>query len=365
LRAEYDARADEFNVPARRLVERLGFADDAAAQAAKAAIDAGESDFDTLLAERNLTIADVDLGFAELGDLGDAGTAIFALQDTGVVGPLPSPVGPALFRVNAILNAQSTPFDDARDALRADLARDRAGNILGSEVEPLNDLLAGGATLEDIAAESEMELGKIAWRGPGDGIAQYDAFNTAAQAVTPDDFPEIMVAEDGSIFALRLDEIVPPRVPALDDIREEVTAATRAAAIRAALAVQAEDMVARLSEGTGFDTLGLSSVTRDGISRRSGAEGLPFQTLEAIFDMEAGQARLIDAGAEIVVLRLDSVTQPDQNAPNAQALRAALTDQAGQEMAQEVLTRLARAIEAEAGISINQAALNAVHTQIQ
>lgn len=365
LRDEYELRSDEFNVPARRLVERLGFPDEAAAQAAMDAINAGETDFDALLADRDLTIEDVDLGFVTEGDLGDAGSAIFALEDTGVTGPLPSPVGPALFRINAILNPQTTSFEDARETLRADLARDRAADILADDVEPLNDLLAGGATLEDLVAESDMELGQIDWTGPAEGIASYDAFNTAADAVTADDFPEIMVAEDGTIFALRLDDTVAPRVPPLEDVREEVTAATRAAAVRAALNAQAESLVTQLAEGASFEDLGLTATTRDGITRRSGAEGLPAATLETIFALEPGAATLVDAGAQVIVLRLDSVTQPDQNAPNAQALRTAMTEQAAQSMAQEVLATMSRAIEAEAGISIDQAALNAVHAQIQ
>ena len=365
LRDEYELRSDEFNVPARRLVERLGFPDEAAAQAAMDAINAGETDFDALLADRDLTIEDVDLGFVTEGDLGDAGSAIFALEDTGVTGPLPSPVGPALFRINAILNPQTTSFEDARETLRADLARDRAADILADDVEPLNDLLAGGATLEDLVAESDMELGQIDWTGPAEGIASYDAFNTAADAVTADDFPEIMVAEDGTIFALRLDDTVAPRVPPLEDVREEVTAATRAAAVRAALNAQAESLVTQLAEGASFEDLGLTATTRDGITRRSGAEGLPAETLETIFALEPGAATLVDAGAQVIVLRLDSVTQPDQNGPNAQALRTAMTEQAAQSMAQEVLATMSRAIEAEAGISIDQAALNAVHAQIQ
>jgi peptidyl-prolyl cis-trans isomerase D len=365
LRAAYDARREEFDIPARRLVERLGFPDEAAAQAAREAIEAGETDFGALLAERGLTPDDVDLGFVEQSDLDAAGAEVFALEDTGVVGPLPSPVGPALFRVNAILTPRNVPFEEARETLRADLARDRALEVISSEIEPLNDLLAGGATLEDLAAESEMTLGTIDWRGPAEGIAAYDAFNTAADAVTEDDFPEIEMAEDGSIFALRLDATVPPQVPPLDAIRDAVAAGAQAAAIRDALAARAEEMVTELSAGGSFDTLGLTAITREGITRRSAVEGLPAGAVETIFDLDPGSAAVLPVGSSVALLRLESATLPDPGAADAQAVREAMNRQASQAMAEDVLSTLARWIETQTGISINQTALNAVHSQIQ
>ena len=56
LRAAYDERADEYRQPERRLVERLAFADTAAAEAAKAQIDSGEATFETLVAVRGLNL---------------------------------------------------------------------------------------------------------------------------------------------------------------------------------------------------------------------------------------------------------------------------------------------------------------------
>lgn len=364
LRAAYDARRDEFDIPARRLVERLGFADDAAAQAAMDAIDAGETDFDALLAERGLELRDVDLGFVAPVDLGAAAPEIFALDDTGVVGPLPSPVGPALFRVNAILNPQQISFEEARATLRDDLARDQAEAALVAEIEPLEDLLAGGATLEDLAAETDLQLGQMDWRGPGDGIAAYDAVNRAADVMREDDFPEIRQAEDGTLFALRLDETVAPQVPPLDDIRDAVAAATRAAALRAALEEQATGMADALSDGADFAALGLVDATDTTLTRRSPPTDLPFGAVDAAFDMTRGEARILGDDAGVVLMRLERITPPQSSDPNTQALRDAIEEQAAQDMAANVLTAIARSIEAEAGISVNQAAVNAVHAQI-
>jgi len=61
LRAAYEDRSAEFNQPERRLVERLVFPNQAAADAAKTRLDEGTT-FETLVEDRGLELADVDLG---------------------------------------------------------------------------------------------------------------------------------------------------------------------------------------------------------------------------------------------------------------------------------------------------------------
>jgi len=156
LRAAYDERSAEFNRPERRLVERLVFADDAEAAAALARITSGEVTFEALVQERGLALTDIDLGDATEASLGDAGAAVFGGETGDVVGPAPSNLGPALFRINGILSAQSTSFEDAKASLRDELAADRARRIVEQQITDIDDLLAGGATLEEVADETDM-----------------------------------------------------------------------------------------------------------------------------------------------------------------------------------------------------------------
>lgn len=365
LKAAFDDRADEFNVPERRLVERLAFADEAAASAAMAAIDAGEKSFDDFLAERDLTVADVDLGPVAEGDLDGAGADVFALADTGVVGPLPSAIGPALFRVTAILSPRTTSFEEARAELLAELQMDRALDLLADEFEPLEDLLAGGATLEELVAETDAELGQINWSGPAiEGIATYAAFNELAQAVTTSDFPEIRELDDGSLFAIRLDEVMPPAVQPMEDVRAQVEMAAREEAVRAALSVKVDELKEAMTSGLSEEDLGLSAEVIENVTRSAVPEAIPLSAVETVFTLEEGGIEVIEDGAALVVLRLDAILPPSPEDANAGFLRNALNQQAAEQMAQDVLTQIARAVEASEGITINQTALNAVHAQL-
>jgi peptidyl-prolyl cis-trans isomerase D len=365
LRAAYDARIAEFVQPERRMVDRLGFADAETAEAAAAAIAAGESSFADLLAERGLTEEDVDLGIVAAVDLGEAAEGVFALEDTGVAGPLPSPVGPALFRVNAILTAQETGFDDARTALRVDLALDRAVEVLADEVEALEDLLAGGATLEELAEETDMVLGQIDWTGAEtEGAAGYPAFAEAAAAVTIDDFPEITALSDGGIFALRLNEVVAAELQPLDAVRAE---AERLAALdkrNAALAERAETMIPQLNAGGTFEAAGLVADRYDAVSRRNLPPQLASEVLQAGFELTPLETRLVDTETGPVVVRLEAIVPASQTDPVAEAVRNSVTQEAATGIARDILTAVARSVEAEAGISTNPAAINAVHAQL-
>ncbi|MES2143347.1 MAG: SurA N-terminal domain-containing protein, partial [Pseudomonadota bacterium] len=180
----YNSRIGEFVSPEKRIVEQLVYPDEAAATAAKARLDAGAT-FETLVADRGLTLDVIDLGDVSEADLGAAGPGVFALTEPGIVGPLQSPVGPAIYRMNAILPAQNITLDEVRADLSKDLQIDSARRAIADRVEELDDLIAAGASLEDLAKEKGLTLATVdyAATAPGDqGILGYAAFRQAADA---------------------------------------------------------------------------------------------------------------------------------------------------------------------------------------
>lgn len=368
LRAEYDARIAEFVQPERRIVEQLVFGTEEEAAAAKARIDAGEASFEDLVNERGLALQDVDLGEVTREELGAAGDGVFALQNTGVVGPLPSELGPALYAMNAILLAQEVGFEEARDSLSEEVALDRARRMIADRAQELDDLLAGGATLQELAAEAGMEFGTVEVTAEGgEGIAAYAEFREVALAATPDDFPELHEMEDGGVFALQLDELRAPTLRPLAEVRLQAAELWRAAETTTRLLAEAEaladapDLAAAAAE-RGLEVVEVAPITRDGF-----VEGLPEGGVEALFGMAEGESlALAGSGEEATahVMRLTSVALPAAEDEAAAQMRAALDSQARQGIAQDALELFTRAIEDEAGVSLNSAAINAVHAQM-
>jgi peptidyl-prolyl cis-trans isomerase D len=360
LRAAYEERSAEFNQPERRLVERLAYLDAQAAEDAAAALAEGET-FDTLVQSRGLTLDDVDIGDVTQDDLGDAGAGVFAAEVGEVVGPFPSSLGPALFRVNAVLAEQITPFEEAVDILRPQLANDRAQRLVEAQTENLDDLLAAGATLEELTAETDMVLGTIEWTAQSaEGIAAYEAFRDAAFAVGTSDFPQIDRLDDGGLFALRLDAVLPPRPAPFEDVRDEVAADWQETETTRLLLAQVEAQVPLVEQGSSFAELGLDAIVEENLLRSDFVPRTPPGFLNEVFEMAVGDVRAVESEAAAILVRLDAIAPPAEDG-EAERLRVQLSQQATQQLARDIFEAYNADVIRRANPQINQQAIQAVH----
>ncbi len=365
LKLLYDERADAYIRPERRLIERLSFADMAEAEAAKAALDAGETTFDTLVTDRDLTLDDVDQGEVARGDLDNAiADVVFALTEPGISAPVETSLGPALYRINAVLEASTTSFEDVREELLAESSADRARREIEDQIIAIDDLLVGGATLEDVAAETEMQLGKVDFSPElSEGIAGYDEFRAEISRATLEDFAQITELSDGGIFALRLEEIVAPATPPLADVKDDVTQAFKADLTVKRLAEMGENMKAQLESGTDMEALGLTPTTETDVARGTFFEGAPQQMIVDVFEAPEGGTVLVEGSGTMALVELIDISPPDLEAEEAQAFLGQLTQVASQTMSADIFQLFGQAVQTRHGISLNQAAINAVHAQ--
>ena len=364
LKTLYDGRLAEFVQAERRLVERLVFATDADATAAKARLDAGEP-FETLVTERGLKLEDIDLGDVGPDGLGAAADAVFALTEPGIVGPFASDLGPALFRMNAILPAQETTFDQARADLAGEAQLDAARRAIADRLEAVDDALAGGATLEEVQTEQDMELVTFDYV-PGaendDPLVGYEAFRAAADTLAEGDFPEAIGLVDGGLVAMRLDATVPPAAIPFADAKEKVAEAFAADALIKALAAQAVTVKAAVEGGASLGAYGIVRVAPE-LPRTGFFEDAPEGILTTAFGMTVGEIRVIDAPDFVGVVRLDTVVPAAADGEDATAMKAALAAQVEQAISQDAFAAFTSALTAKSGITLDQAAINAVHAQ--
>ena len=366
LRAIYAERDAEFNLPERRVVDRLVFLDDEEAARAMEELASGATTFNDLVAARSLTLDDVSLGELTAEDLfGAEGEAVFGADGPGLVGPVETDIGPALFRINAILNARSTPFEEVRDQLRAEYAAERARRMVADQITELEDLLAGGATLEEIADETDLELGRIDWtEGSAEGIAAYAAFAEAARQAAPEDYPEILQLDDGGLFALRLDELVEAHPQPFEEARDRVVALWEAAELQKILRAEAEALREKIAAGAPIGTLGYPVTVETGLTRDAFIEGTPPDFVASVFALEkVGESAIAEDAGAVLLAQLTEIRPADRESPEAQQVAAAVRDATVQSLSQDALTMFIRAVQNRAGISINQAAISAVHAQ--
>ena len=364
LQALYKERLAEFVVPERRMVERLVFGSQADAQAAADAIAAGEKTFEDVVAERDLALSDIDLGDLSKEELGAAADAVFALSEPGVTGPADSDLGPALFRMNAILAARETSFEDARSELHGELAADTARRQVNDMITELDDLLAGGVTLEELKDSHNMRLVSESWTdGSSEGIAAYDSFRDAVTAAAEGDFPEITLMSDGGIFALRVNKVEAPRLQTQDEVSDQVLAGWASDKRLELLAVQAQDMIPALETGESLSSLGLVEIVETDQGRDAFIDGTPPAFIADVFDMTPGDWRVIPGNSDVILVRLDAISPADQNSDDAKAIKEQFLANSTQELGIDVENAFARALEAEAGVTLNRPVINAIHAQ--
>lgn len=361
LRAEYEARAAQYNQPERRLVERLVFADQQSADQAAAALEVGGTTFEALVADRGLSLQDIDLGDVTEASLGAAGAEIFSAQAGDVTGPAASNLGPALFRVNAVLPAQNITFEQAEPQLRDALVTDRAIRIVEAQAEDLDDRLAGGATIEELANETDMVLGQIDWTvESSDSIAAYEAFRQTAATVTEGYFPQIEQLDDGGLVALRLDEALEERPATFDDVADEVVTRWRADQIVTALTAQAETAKEALEAGSTLPELGLTA--REELAQIRGAfiADTPAGFMSDVFKMATGDIQILQDETSVVLVRLDAIN-PAGDSEEATALVAQLREQQNEALARGLFDIYADDTLLRAGQSIDPRAVSAVN----
>lgn len=365
VRALYDSRIAEFVQPEKRLVERLVFPDMAEAEAAKARIDAGAS-FDEVVVERGLALEDTDMGDVARSDLGAAAEAIFALDEPGVVGPLMSSLGPALFRMNAVLAPQETPFDEARTGLEAEVRADAARREIVTRTEAVDDSLAGGATIEDLAAEQGMRSAVTDYaRGADDNdpITQSPAFRAALDAAQEGDFAEALTLEDGSLVAFEVQGIIPPAPVPFETARDRVAAAWQTDQLARALDARALEAKAAVEAGGQLGAWGIVDVVAQ-LPREGSVAGAPEELMTAVFEMAEGGLRVIDGpGGYVALVRVDRVIPAPADTPDALMLRQAIDAQIEQGISDDAVALWTQALTAERGISIDQQAIDAIHAQ--
>lgn len=365
LQAMYDAAGDRFNTPERRLVDRIGFGTDEEAAAAKARLDAGEVTFDALGAERGLTAQDLDQGALPATRLSpEARAAVFGLAEPGIVGPVPTPLGPSLYRVNAILAGSVVPFEQAREELRTERARKLAADQIGQEASQVDDLLAGGASIEEIGAETNLETGTMTVTAQStDGLAAEQPFRDAAMAGERGVETDLVQLADGGIATLRVDSIDPPTLQPLADVREQVNAAWRAAETERRLRALADGYAEEIRGGLTLDALAqrLGAQPRTGgpVARSEQLPGTPPSFLADGFAAAQGAPVTAAAGAGAVVGVVTAVEPFDAAAPANRDLVANAQNQLRGAMAEDVLAIYTNAVRDAAGVTVNRSQMDA------
>jgi len=369
IAAEYAARLSQYETPERRGIDRLVFADEASASEARARLDAGDVSFDDLITERGVTPDMVSLGLIPATSLNsEARFSVFSLPEPGIVGPVTSDLGPALFRVNAIAAGTTTPLADVAEEIRTQLAQPFVRQTSAETYGKAEELIAAGATIEEVAAEVGMTLSTMEFNADRrDGLAADEKFRIEAAAAELGLDRDLIEADNDSLFALRVDEIIPPSVKPLADVRDEVIAAWTADAHLKALSAQAESLVSQIDAGANFlammDTLSLTVANASGLTRGTPSDAIPQAAAAAAFDVPIGGVVQVADGEGYIILHVAGITEASAQSYAEYTARRQAADSNG--LADDIYEYFAATVRDNADVEINTPRIEAVINSIR
>lgn len=367
LRRAYDEAGARFVTPERRALDRIGFGTEADAQTAIDRIASGQASFDDIAAERGLTDAEIDQGEVTAADLTkEAAAVVFAATEPGVLGPVPTALGPSIYRLNAILSASTTPFEAARAELAQERALAQARTRILDEAQGVNDMLAGGARVEEIVQGTDFKLGTIALDAQTTGgLADDPAFRQAAMEAERDVDTDLVELGSKGLVALRVDAIDAPAVIPLAEIRDRVAADWTAEETGRRLATLAGQLKGELEGGLTLADLATRlnrPVQSAGpVARSETAPDLPAGLIAAVFVPEAAGAAVTLGG--VAVASVTEILPFDAATPDAAAMVQNVTDQMRAQAAEDVLAMMVQAVQASEGLQVNQDLMERVLAQ--
>lgn len=369
LQAEYDARKDTLGTPEQRFLDRIGFGSIEDANDAKARLDSGEAGFDEIATERGLSVTDTELGLVSARDIDSrARTEVFGTEGPGIVGPVETDLGPALYRVNAVIAEQTVTFEQAKEDIRQELATDLARSGILEEIRVIDDLIAGGARLEEITDETIMHAGTIELNAETTGgLADDPAFLDLAANAREGEETDLAELEGGGLVTVRLEETVPAALIPLDDVRDQVISDWKADATQKALTAQAEQYAETIASGDTLETVAegaeLSVETSEPITRNDVVPGLPPRLLADVFTLKTNDTAIVPDGDGVILVQLTSIEAADPEDETTAGIEASITQQISDMAAVDILTLYNSAVRDSIGVTVNQSLIDSTLSQ--
>ena len=308
--------------------------------------------------------------------------AAFAAKKGAVVGPVNTPLGFALLRVEAIEDKPARSLAQVHGEIAAALTVDKHRAALADATARIEDGFDKGGALSDAARGLGIPLtetppitadGQV-YGKPGTGLpAQMAKVVQTAFSMERENQPQLAELAAGKQFVMFDVTQITPSAPApLAEIRGQVAAqlmlqkgqaGARAAALKLLAQVKAgKDLPSAIAQaGVPLPPLQPIAMTRDQIPQKNGQIPPP---LALFFSMAQGTTKLLPApgNAGWLVVQLRSITPGpvDAKDPIIASARQELAQLTGREYAEE----LRGAIRAEVGIKRNEVAIRAVATQL-
>ncbi|WP_172628223.1 peptidylprolyl isomerase [Bradyrhizobium ivorense] len=365
----FEQRKDRLSSPEKREVSQIVFPNAGEAQAARARITSG-TPFDDIAKERNLNLADVNLGLVAKSAILDpaVGDAAFELPSGEVSQPVQGRFGVALVKVGKVEPGVTPSYESLAQQVKTEIATERARNKVAELRDKMEDERGGGASvvesaqklgLTPVTIDAVDRSGRLPNGQPAANIPR------GLDVVSPAFSSDVGVDNDpiqfnGGWVWYEVAGITPSRERPLEEVRDQVEAKWREDQISAKLRTKATELVQKLDGGGKLAdeaaALGVKVETAANFRRDATPPGVPAAAITAAFRTPKDSDGQTPAagGSQWVVFRVTDVTLPqvDFASNEVKQLQEALRRSLSDEQVAQYVTK----IESDIGVTVNQAA---------
>ena len=282
------------------------------------------SDIEKILIDRNLNINDVDQGLITFdeGISESVSETAFNTSLNKLSGPTESPFGPSLIYVNEIIPEKEIKIEEIKDQIIIDIQKDKAKDkvyILYGEIE---DLRAGGKTLEEIAEEKSLSIesfkniNDVGQRIDG-SIIKNPSLEELINLIFLNDVDEDLEPyedSDGNLNFFRIDNINYSQQIPLNEAMENIKLSILENKSIENVKTKSKEIFDRLKEYNNnldfiSDENDLAIATSGILSRTSSNEIFTSKALSEIFKTEKGSSFIVNAaiGNSIVIGKVSNI----------------------------------------------------------
>jgi peptidyl-prolyl cis-trans isomerase D len=368
-RKVFEQQRDRLGTPEKREISQIVFPNAEEALAARGRLTSGTS-FDDLAKERNLNLADVDLGLIAKSAILDPAVAeaAFSMPAGEVSQPVQGRFGVALVKVGKIEPGTTPTYEGLAAQIKKDLATERARAKVAELHNKMEDERGGGAGVVEAAqklgiAPVTIEAVDRSGRAPdGQPVTNIPrGLDVVSQAFNSDvGVDNDPIQFNGGYVWYDVLGITPSRERNLDEVKDQVEARWREDQISTRLRAKATEIVQKLENGGKLAdiaaSLGVKVETAAGFRRDASLPDVPSAVIAAAFrtPKDGVGETPVAGGSQWVVFRVTDVTVPpiDMASQEVKSLKDTLQRGLTDEQVAQYVTK----IESALGTSVNQAA---------
>jgi len=385
LQQAYKAKADQFKGRQERSFSQLILATEAAAKDAAAKVAQGQSLADAaraagLAASR---VDHVDQTTLAGQTSADIARAAFAAAKGALVGPVRSPLGWTLLRVEDVRDVAGKTFEQAKAELIPEVRQTKQRQLFSDFLNTLDGKLGEGVSFTELAKANQLTIvetplltkdGKVVTDPNYQADATVTALLQQGFTMSADDDPQLVqVKPDEEAALLAVGDIVAAGPPPFDKVKAAVQVAfglSKGAEQAQKLAAQLEQA---LNKGEALNAalarLNLTQAPRQPLDARRGdinrQDGAIPPPLQALFSLQTGKAKLLplERNRGFVIVRLDKITphDPRGEANLLASTRGGLANVLGGEYARQFIG----SVQQDIGVKRNEAAIAAVEKALR